>query len=107
MVNIVSNLLYPHEAGAKVAKKYLDVIKKYPANPDISKQLALCTRGTKDGIEVLAVAEVKKGKVEDAMNRLISQFNEYATSIEGFKWSVNVYLSAAEAFKVIGMEFPE
>ena len=107
MVNIVSNIFYPHEAGSKVAKKYLEMFKKYPPNPEISKQLALCTRGTEKGIEVLAVSEVKKGKVQEAMMRLATQFQEYATLIGGFKWQVNVYLNMSEAFKSIGLEAPE
>ena len=97
MVMLVTNSLYSAEAGTKVAKKALEMLKKYPPAPEISETVAVCARATKKGIEVLSVANVKKGKVEEALSRAATQNQEYAASIEGYKYEVNAYLDLAEA----------
>ena len=107
MVMLVSNTLYPPEAATKVAKKYLEMMKKYPPDPEISETIVICARATKEGIETLSVANVKKGKVEEALSRAATQNQEYATSIDGYKYEVNAYLDMAEAYKAVGMEPPE
>ena len=104
---LVGISLYPHEAATKVAKKYLEMIKKYPPDPEISETIAICARATKKGIETLSVANVKKGNVEEALSRSATWNQEFATSIDGYKWKTNAYLDMAEAYKAVGMEPPE
>ncbi len=107
MVMLVTTALFPHEAGTKVAKKHLEMIKKNPPTPEISETIAICGRATKKGFETLSVANVKKGKVEEALTSTVTWYQEYATSINGYKYEVNAYLDMAEAYKTIVMEPPE
>ena len=107
MVMLVTIAQYPHEAATKVAKKYLEMIKKNPPTPEISETIAICARATKKGLETLSVANVKKGKVEEAMTSSATFNQEFATSIEGYKWKITTYLDMVEAYKAVGMEPPE
>ncbi|MFX1410368.1 MAG: hypothetical protein ACFFA6_08445 [Promethearchaeota archaeon] len=107
MVLLVATVLIPHAAASKIAKKYIEMLKKYPPRPEISETIALGTRATKKGIIILSVMDVKKGKVEEAIIDISGQYQEYVASIEGLKWKLNTFMDMAEAYKAIGMEPPE
>ncbi len=106
MVLIISTALYPHDKGSEVAKKVIEVLKKYPPDPSLAKTLSIGAKATTDGIKVITVTEVKKGKFDEAYALANKSAMEY-TSIEGFKFEMETYMDANEAFKVIGMEAPE
>ncbi|MFW9999707.1 MAG: hypothetical protein ACFE88_06280 [Candidatus Hermodarchaeota archaeon] len=98
--------MFPHAKSNKVAKKNIEMIQKYPADPSIGKTLVIGVKATVEAMEVLAVGEVKKGKVEEFMSRLATQYQEYALQIDGFKYQMETYFSIAEAYKILGMEPP-
>ena len=61
---------------------------------------------TKDGIKVIGIAEVVKGKVEDYVARATKGQQEYV-GIEGVKYEVEMYMDMMEAMAVVGMKAPE
>lgn len=107
MVLLVSTVLIPHAAASKIAKKYIEMLKKYPPRPDLSETIALGTRGTKKGIIIFSVMNVKKGKVEETIINVTGQNQEYVAAIDGLKWQLDTYMDMTEAYKAIGMEAPE
>lgn len=106
MVLVLATIIYPHKVANEVAKKYIEMVQKYPADPSLGEMLALGTRATLEGIKVISVGSIPKGKVEEVMLNLATQYQEY-TSIEGFKWQVELLMDMAEAYKAIGMTAPE
>ncbi|MFX1438020.1 MAG: hypothetical protein ACFFAA_12600 [Promethearchaeota archaeon] len=106
MVLAVAKVVFPHAKSSKVAKKNIEMLKKYPADPSIGEGIALGVKSTIDGMEVLFVAEVKKGKVEEYMSRMAKQYQEYALEIDGFKYQIETYFNVAEAYGILGMEAP-
>ena len=105
MALIVATVIFPHAKSSEVAKKNIELIQKYPPDPSIGKNLAIGVKATLDGMKVLAVGEVKKGKVEEFIARLATQYQEY-TYLEGFKYQIDTYLEVAEAYKALSMEPP-
>lgn len=106
MVLVLATIIYPHKVANEVAKKYIEMVQKYPADPSLGEMLALGTGATLDGIKVIYIGSVVKGKVEETLSTLATQYQEY-TSIEGFKWQVEILMDMAEAYKAVGMTAPE
>ncbi|UCC19543.1 MAG: hypothetical protein JSV62_15820 [Promethearchaeota archaeon] len=106
MVLIVAKVVFPHAKSSKVAKKNIEMIKKYPADPSLGTTLVIGVKSTIDVMEVLAVVDVKNGKVEENMSNLAKQYQEYALEIDGFKYQMETYFSIAEAYNILGMEPP-
>ncbi len=106
MVLIISTVWYPPGKANEVAKKYLEVFKKIPPDPSISKLLTIAVKGTKDGIKVVGISDVVKGKYEEALARATKWNLEYA-NIEGLRWEIETYMDIKEAMKTIGMAAPE
>ncbi|MFW9876670.1 MAG: hypothetical protein ACFFG0_26545, partial [Candidatus Thorarchaeota archaeon] len=104
MVLIVAKVVFPHAKSSKVAKKNIQMIQKYPADPSLGKTIVIGVNSRIDAMEVLAIGEVKKGKVEEFMSRLASQYQEYALEIDGFKYQMETYFTIAEAYNILGME---
>lgn len=98
--------MFPHTKSNKVAKKNIEMIKKYPIDPSIGEGIALGVKATIDGMKVLYVGEVKKGKVEEYMARMGKQYQEYALEIDGFKYQIDIFFEVAKAYKILGMELP-
>jgi len=106
MVYIVNNVWYPTDKSREVAKKYLEVLKKFPPDPSIEKTLLILVRSTKEGIHVIGIGKPEKGKLEESIIRT-TQSNEEMTSIDGLTYEIETYLDYTEAYKVLGMAAPE
>ena len=106
MVLLVATVVFPHAKSSKVAKKNIEMIKKYPSDASIGEGIALGVKATTEGMQVLFVGDVKKGKVEEYMLRMAKQYQEYALEIEGLKYQIDTYFDVAEAYKILGMEPP-
>ncbi len=106
MVLIVITSWFPHDKANDVAKKYIEVAKKYPPDPSLGITLTTALKVTKDGIKSLGVADVVKGKVEDYVALATKSQQEYA-GIEGFRYEVEMYMDVIEALAVVGMKQPE
>ena len=106
MALLVATVTFPHSKSSKVAKKNVEMLKKYPYDPSLGENLALGVKSRLDGMQVLAIFDIRKGKVEEYMARLSTQYQEYALEIEGLKYQLEIYLDVQEAYKILGMEPP-
>lgn len=105
MVLVVANIVFPPALSPTIARKNIELLKKYPDDPSLGKTLAIGVKPNLDGMHILAVGEVKRGKVEKFMKRLVKIYQEY-TNLDGFKYQVDVYLDVGEAYDVLGMDPP-
>lgn len=106
MVLVVTTSWFPIDKANEVAKKYIDVFKKYPPDESLGTTLTSAVKVTKEGIKAIGIAEVVKGKVEDFLAHVFKSQQEYAV-IEGFNYEVETYMDFVEAFAVLGMKPPE
>ena len=107
MVLLISTVLFPQAVSNEVAKMNIEMVKKYPPDTSIGTLLALGVKATTDGMKSHAIFNVAKGKVAEAMNRMTTQYQEYAMEIEGLRYGIEVFMDMAEAYKVLKMEAPE
>ena len=107
MVLIVSTSSFPLSKAKAVANKYVEISKKFPIDKSLEKPiLRLATRVYKDRIETISITEVKEGKYEELMKRIIAQQLLYE-NIEGLKFKSDTYFSGVEALPMVGLQMPE
>ena len=98
---------YPSDKAKEVAEKYMEVLGKYPPNTSLTTEIIpAAVKRTEKGIKVITVAEVKPGKIEEALlygENGMAMFND----IQGYEYSLDVYLTAEEALATLGMSMPE
>lgn len=104
---IITTVLFPHATSSKVAKKNIEMMKKYPPDPSIGTLLTIAIKASIEGMRVHAIFNVAKGKVAEAMGRFAQQYQEYALEIDGFKYQLDTFMDVPEAYKILGMEPPE
>ena len=105
MVLIMVTAWIPPDKIAEAAKKYMQVTKKYPQAPFEKPLVEAASRATKDGIEVISIGEIKRGKYEEAMELALKRNAEYY-SIEGYRYKVDTLTTLEEALPTIGMSMP-
>jgi hypothetical protein len=107
MVFIVIEAWYPEKVVQLVAKKYIEVMQKYPPDESRGEMVLLpVQRATKDGIHVIMAWQCKEGKIKDSLMTLAKTQLMYA-DIEGYKWSMDTYVDVVEAYSIIGMKGPQ
>jgi hypothetical protein len=94
---------YPNDKSKEVANMYAKMMTKYPDNNSLGTRVVpVAVRPTIEGIKVITIDEIKKGKFEDAMtfvaNRM-AMFND----IPGYRYSIKTFMNLEEALKTIGM----
>ena len=106
MVYIMTTTWYPPESQDEVLKKFLVVDQKFPM-PDYEKEIVrMAVWVDEDGIKIISIAEVEKGKLQEALNHTHKVASEY-WGIEGFRYKVQTLFSGTEAFAVIGRTLPK
>jgi hypothetical protein len=78
----------------EVQKKYNEIQEKYLLPPFI-KQKKIGLKWVREGIKAVAIYEVKKGKISDALNFVYRYELEYA-GIEGYSNEIETLLAAEE-----------
>ena len=106
MVLIMVTSWYPLAAANEVGKRYLKNLTKYPPDASLGKNLLIGVSSVKEGIKVISIADVVKGKYEDSLRR-IAQSNQEFADIEGFSYEIETLMDITEAMPIIGMEAPE
>jgi len=96
---------YPSHKIDELLKKNLEVVPKYPPNPSLGETVVSATKADGQGIVSLSIYEVKKGKFEEAMDLWVKGQMEFR-NIEGYEFSIETWVTAAEAFAAIGMTPP-
>jgi hypothetical protein len=106
MPYVVTKIVYPNEKATEVAEKYFEALRKYPPDENVGVELVpAAVKSSHEGINVLNVAEVKQGKLEDALKRTTNMMVMFQ-SIPGFRYSAQVYQKVEEALATIGMSLP-
>jgi hypothetical protein len=106
MPYIITTTLYPSDKVTDVAKMYLEAIKKYPPDESLGTTIVpAAVIATLQGIKVITIIEVKKGKLEDAQTRMANIMAMFH-SIQGYEYSIETYLKVEEAMGLIGMRRP-
>lgn len=107
MVYIIIDVWYPPGQESKAANKYLEVMKKYPADLSVGEAtIPIAVNSTPEGIHTITVTNVKKGKLEQAIKDATRNMLEFS-SIEGMRYQIRTYLNGPEAFGLINLQMPE
>jgi len=94
MVLIMVTSLFPPEKGMEVMKKYNEIQSKFPL-PSFIKQKKVGLRWIRDGLKGIAIYDVEKEKVPDALSFVYRWELEYA-GIEGYSNEIETLLTAEE-----------
>ncbi|MFW9802807.1 MAG: hypothetical protein ACFFFC_09160 [Candidatus Thorarchaeota archaeon] len=107
MPYIVTYSLYPTHKIPEVAKRYLEVLEKFPPDETLSEQVVPASvKATERGIATIGISLVKEGKLEEALSRTTQSMVMYH-DIEGYEFSVEVQNTVSEALAFIGMSTSE
>jgi len=103
MPYIITHCWYPPSKTDEVGKKYLEVMKKYPPDESLQKDVVPVAVGAaRDGFETLNISEVERGKLGDALDRAVNFMVEFR-NIEGFNYEIKTWSTAEEALERIGL----
>ena len=92
--------------SAEIAKKAYEIAKKFPADESIMIDLAQGFLGSKMGVKSVAIVNVKEGKLEEAVARVLEIYGLY-TEVEGFTYKAEIMVTVEEAWASVGMKPPE
>jgi hypothetical protein len=107
MVFVVIEAWYPPKVAQLVAKKYIEVMQKYPPDESLGEMvLSPILAATKEGVHVIMAWQCKEGKIKDNLMTLSKAQLMYA-DIEGYQWSIDTYVDVFEAYSIIGMKAPQ
>ena len=108
MVIVIFTGWIPHDQAEKAGKLYLETMKKFPRDKNLSKSLldgAIMPR--KEGYKYVSVGEIKEGKLAEALDLNNKRALSIAKELEGYKYKMEVYSSLFEALGVVGLKPPE
>jgi len=94
MVLIMVTSMFPPEKGMEVQKKYNEIQQKFPL-PSSIKLKKVGLRWVRGGMKGVAVYDVEKEKVSDALNFVYRYELEFA-SIEGYSNEIETLLTVEE-----------
>ena len=100
---IITNSLYPNDKAKEVANMYLKMVTKYPDDASLGTRVVpVAVRTTLEGIKVMTITEIKKGKLEDALSFITNRLAMFM-DIPGYRYAIKTYMNLEEALKTIGM----
>jgi hypothetical protein len=94
MVLIMVTSLFPPEKGKEVQKKFNEIQSKFPM-PSYIKQKKLGLRWVRGGLKAIAIYDVGKGKISDALSFVYRYELEFA-GIEGYSNEIETLLTTEE-----------
>ena len=107
MPYLISTSVYPSDKATEVAEKYLEAIQKYPPDENLGTPVVpVAAKATKQGLKVIAITEVKAGKLEEVIDRSVNALTMF-NDIVGFEYTLDVYMTLAEGLGSLGMSMPE
>ena len=107
MPYLITTATYPSDKAPDVAKMYLEAIVKFPPDDNLATEVVpAAVKATSQGIKVLTIIDVKKGKLEEAMTRMVN-FESMFLNIVGYEHENETFYKVEEALAVIGMSIPE
>lgn len=96
---IIGNMVYPLESSQEAGKRFLEA----PALSDFLTMRGPFIRGLKgEGVETIVVYEFDNAKMAEAMVEITNRYVRYQ-GVPGLSYSINVWMEAPEALKMIGL----
>ena len=89
---------YPQESGTELGKRFMEA---KPA-PDFITTSGPFIRSSLDGIQTISIFEFDPSNYADAVGYLNERYAAYI-GVPGFKYSLEHWLEATEALKLIGL----
>ena len=106
MPYLVSFVKYPSHIASKVAKKYLELLQKFPPDNSLGENIIpSAVKVTDEGIRILGVTRINKGKFDEAWKLAIEQ-RAFFLDVEGYESSIEVWATVEEALASLGMKLP-
>ena len=96
---IIGFLSYPPESAKEFAKRFIE---QPPLPAYINMKGPYTSSEVGAGIKAIAIYEFDQSKVSEAMGFVAARYTKYY-GVPGFTFSVNTWLEAKEALKVIGI----
>ena len=106
LVYLIVEVWYPSKVAVEVGQKYLKVREKFPSDKKLAEDVISAFNSVTEGIHGITAWEIKEGKLAAFLKRTAEAMLMYG-EIEGFKYSINTYLSATECMPMIGLKIPE
>ena len=104
---IVSQHWWPHGVSSKVGKVYLEVMKKFPDDKNISKPIVpSAIWNEKEGAFSTTISAIQPGKTKEAMDLAMKRLLLLAESIEGFKYEIHIAYDLVEGMPLVGLAAP-
>ena len=94
VVLIMVTSVFPSEKGLEVQRKYDEIQGKFPL-PSFVKQKLLGLKWVREGMKGVAVYEVEKGNVADALN-FVYRYEGAFAGIEGYSNEIETLLGMDE-----------
>ena len=95
---------YPPHKATEAAKKFLEVMKKFPQQSFEKKWLG-GVKSDEDGIKTVWLTEIERGKLEEAFSLTAKRETEYL-GIDGFGFKIEILVTFEDAMPLIGLEMP-
>jgi len=105
MVLIMVTCWIPPHKVAEAGKKFIEVLQKIPFQSFEKPLIPVASRDVKDGIKVISIGEVEKGKYEEGLNLVSRRMVEFY-GIEGFRFEIETLMTGEEGMPLIGLEMP-
>ena len=106
MPYLITTSMYPSDKTPEVVKMYLEAIKKFPPDEKLfTLVIPGAVKATHQGIHNIIIAEVKKGKMEEAYMYCASMMAMFQ-NIQGYEYRIDPYVTIEEAFRTVGMSPP-
>jgi len=105
MVLIMVTAWIPPDKVTEAAQKYMEVMQKFPEQPFEKSLVQAASVATKDGIKVISIGEIERGKYEEALDLVMKRNAEYY-GIKGYRYEVETLATLEEALPTIGMAPP-
>jgi hypothetical protein len=99
---IIATLTYPPDKAVQIAKKFIKAMKN-PLPSFIKLLYVLTSSGGELGIKVLGIYEVDDAKLTESIKEIGKSFVQYYYDVEGFRYTLEPMLPAAEAILLLGI----
>ena len=104
MVLIMVTSWYPPDKATEAAKKFLEVMEKFPQE-SFEKSWLAGVKSDEVGIMTVWLTEIERGKLEEAFNLASRREAEYL-GIEGYRFKMETLMTFEDAMPLVGLEMP-
>jgi hypothetical protein len=99
MPYIIVTGLYPTDKVPEVTARMQEMRAKFPLDEKLGTQVVAAAKNTLEGLQILGVMEVKKGKLDEAYIFTIKRMAMFQ-SIPGFEYRIDTYATAEDAAQI-------